>query len=128
MNILLDTHTFIWFIEGNSRLSARARQLIEDAQNQPFLSIASLWEMAIKVSLGKLTISQPFEKLIPTQLQRNGIEIMDIGFPHTAVIVNLPLYHRDPFDRLLVAQALIEQMPFVSADVQFDSYGIIRLW
>lgn len=80
------------------------------------------------MSLGKLAISQPFEKLIPTQLQRNGIEILGIGFPHTAVIVNLPLHHRDPFDRLLVAQALIEQMPFVSADAQFDAYGVTRLW
>jgi PIN domain nuclease of toxin-antitoxin system len=105
-----------------------ARALIEDAFNQPFLSVAGLWEMAIKIGLGKLNLGQPFEILIPHQLKVNGVEILGIEVQHAAVVSRLPFHHRDPFDRLLAAQAMVEQMPIVSADAIFDAYAVTRMW
>ena len=128
MNLLLDTHSFLWFISGNPNLSPTARTLIEDASNQPFLSIASLWEMAIKLSIGKLNLAQPFEVLIPQQMHLNGIKPLSIEIENVAIVSKLPFHHRDPFDRLLIAQAIGEQIPIVSADAVFDAYGIQRLW
>jgi PIN domain nuclease of toxin-antitoxin system len=84
--------------------------------------------MAIKVGLGKLTLSEPFETLIPEQLSINGIQILDINVSHAAKIINLPFHHRDPFDRLLIAQALTEEIPIISSDEVFDDYGVTRLW
>lgn len=128
MKILLDTHSFLWFIGGSSHLSSTARQLIEETTNQPFLSIASLWEMAIKLSLGKLSLGQPFASLIPQQMLVNGVELLNMSVDHVAAVVDLPFHHRDPFDRLLVAQAMVEQLPIVSADLTFDAYAVKRLW
>lgn len=128
MKLLLDTHSFLWFIGGSDRLSLTARSLIEDTDNQPFLSMASLWEMAIKVSIGRLELSLPFDELIPEQMNLNGINILDITTAHVAQVVNLPFHHRDPFDRLLIAQAKIEGMPIVGADETFDAYTITRMW
>lgn len=128
MRLLLDTHSFLWFISGNPQISSSARTLIEDVSNQPFLSVASLWEMAIKMSLGRLSFEQPFETLIPQQLSLNGIALLGITISHTAVVARLPFHHRDPFDRLLVAQAMVEQMPIVSGDTAFDAYTVTRLW
>lgn len=128
MNILLDTHVFLWFVDDNPRLSETARTLIEADDSQPFLSIASLWEMAIKISLRKLELEQPFESFIPHQLARNGIGILNLSLEHTAAISTLPFHHRDPFDRLIVVQAKLEGMPLVSADPAFDAYEIQRVW
>ncbi len=128
MNLLLDTHTFLWFIMGNHNLSVAARALIEDATNEKFLSVASLWEVAIKLSIGKLTLSAPFDVLIPQQLSLNGIELLDIKTGHAAVVTTLPFHHRDPFDRLLIAQAMVEKMPIVSNDAAFNAYSVNRLW
>ena len=128
MKLLLDTHSFIWFIEGNTRLSPRLRLLIADEANQVFLSTATLWEMAIKVSLGKLTLRQPFDILIPAQLHVNDITLLDITVEHTLTVAKLPLHHRDPFDRLLIAQALVEGLPIISVDNVLDQYGVIRTW
>ena len=128
MNILLDTHAFLWFIAGSDELSARARELIEDENNVLFLSAASLWEMAIKVGLGKLTLNEPFETLIPEQLSTNGFQILNINVSHTAKVINLPFHHRDPFDRLLIAQAITEEIPIISSDEIFDEYGVTRFW
>lgn len=128
MRLLLDTHAFLWFIDGSPHCSAKARALIEDVSNQRFLSLANLWEMAIKASLGKLRLAQPFETLIPQQLRLNGIELLSIEFRHTVLVAALPFHHRDPFDRLLVAQATAEQMPIVSGDTAFDAYAVTRLW
>jgi len=128
VRVLLDTHSFLWFIGGSVSLSPSARALVEDADNQPFLSVASLWEMAIKLSIGKLSLGQPFETLIPEQMKLNGIELLQIEMPHIVAVASLPFHHRDPFDRLLVAQAIVEQMPIVSGDPAFDSYTIQRLW
>jgi PIN domain nuclease of toxin-antitoxin system len=128
MRLLLDTHAFLWFIMGSPNLSARARALIEDTANESFLSVAGLWEMAIKVSLGKLTLSDPLDVLVPQQLGLNGIELLGIQVAHAAAVSTLPFHHRDPFDRLLIAQAIVEAMPVVSADAAFDAYPVKRLW
>ena len=128
MNLLLDTHAFLWFIAGDANLSKDARSAMEDENNSCYLSVASLWEIAIKVSLGKLELTEPFETLIPEQLSENGIELLDISVEHTAIVVSMPFHHRDPFDRLLAAQAQAEQMTLVSADEVFDTYEVTRLW
>jgi len=128
MKILLDTHSFLWFIGGDENLSSTARTLIEDVNNDAFLSVVSLWEIAIKISLGRLQLAQAFEIFIPQQLSLNRIGLLGITISHMAKVAVLPFYHRDPFDRLLIAQALIEQMPIVSRDPEFDAYNITRLW
>ncbi len=128
MKLLLDTHTFLWFLDDSPHLSHYARKLIEDGANDVFLSAGGLWEMAIKVSLGKLSLAQPFETLIPAQLALNSIQVLGISVAHTAHIAILPFHHRDPFDRLFIAQALVEGMPIVSVDAALDAYGVTRLW
>lgn len=128
MNLLLDTHSFLWFIMGSSRLSGSARALIEDDAHDKRLSTASLWEMAIKLSLGRLTLAEPFGVLIPQQLRVSGIEILNIEIDHLAALTTLPLHHRDPFDRLIIAQAIVEQCPIVSVDPAFEAYPVERLW
>ncbi len=128
MKLLLDTHTLLWFIAGSASLSAYARSLIEDIANEKFVSIASIWETAIKISIGKMSLSAPFDVLFPHQLKINGFELLPIKIEHTSVVTNLPFHHRDPFDRLLIAQAIEEKMSLASADARFDDYGITRLW
>lgn len=128
MKLLLDTHSFLWFIMGSERLSAKAKFLIEDINNQKFISIASVWEMAIKVSLGKLTLEKSFAEIIPSQIHSNGFGILDLKLEHAMKVSELPFFHRDPFDRLLIAQALTEQIAIVSLDTKFDSYQTERFW
>ncbi len=128
MKLLLDTHSFLWFISGSANLSSTARSLIENASNRPFLSVASLWEMAIKLSIGKLSLAQPFEVLIPQQMRLNGIELLDIRMEHVFAVAKLPFHHREPFDRLLIAQARVEDMPIVGSDTAFGAYAIRQLW
>ena len=128
MNLLLDTHSFLWFIMGSPRLSGKARALIEDDAHDKRLSTASLWEMAIKLSLGRLTLAKPFGVLIPQQLRVSGIEILNIEIDHLAALTTLPLHHRDPLDRLIIAQAIVEQCPIVSVDPAFEAYPVERLW
>ncbi len=128
MKLLLDTHAFIWFVEGNARLSLTTKAAIEDPANEPYLSMASLWEMAIKIGNGKLTLSKPFDAYIDSYMAPNAIAVLPIERPHISAVVTLPHHHRDPFDRLLVAQAAVEQMTLISVDSAFDHYGIQRLW
>ena len=128
MSYLLDTHSFLWFIAGSSKLSKKARLLIESTDTELYLSVASLWEMAIKISLGKLYLKEPFEDLIPAQLSLNGINLLQISVKHTAVVTKLPFHHRDPFDRLIIAQAQTEELPVISTDSAFDAYEIQRVW
>lgn len=125
---LLDTHAFLWFINGDSQLSVKARELIEEFSDPAVLSVASLWEIAIKVSSGKLNMAEPFDILIPQQMTVNRIRALDILLPHLTEVVQLPFHHRDPFDRLLIAQAIVEKIPIVSRDKAFDAYGVTRLW
>jgi len=128
MKLLLDTHTLLWFIAGSASLTASARSLVEDTEHEKFVSIVSIWETAIKVSIGKMSLSAPFDVLFPHQLQINGFELLPVKVEHTSVVTTIPFHHRDPFDRLLIAQAIEEKMTLVSADEGFDSYGLNRLW
>jgi PIN domain nuclease of toxin-antitoxin system len=128
MRLFLDTHAFLWFIMGSANLSVNARALIENPANERLLSVASLWEVAIKVSLGKLTISAPFDELIPAQLKLNGIDLLSIKVDHLSALTTLPFHHRDPFDRLIIAQAMVERLPVISIDAGFDTYGVTRDW
>jgi len=130
VNILLDTHAFLWFVGKDARLSAGAQALIADPQNEPFLSLVSCWEIAIKSSIGKLSLTDSFEVFIPQQLLANRIQVLEITLPHLAAVNTLPFQqnHHDPFDRLLIAQAMVERMPFVSNEALFAAYPITRLW
>jgi len=128
MKVLLDTHTFLWFVLGDAQLSARAKATIEDLGNEKLLSPASYWEIAIKISLGKYTLSMPYEEFIEKGINENGFVVVPIEPKHTAVVATLPFYHRDPFDRLIIAQAMVEATTIVSVDTVFDAYPITRVW
>lgn len=128
MRLLLDTHSFLWFIMGSSKLSLQAKTLIQDPSYDKVLSMVSIWEMAVKFSIGKLQMVQPFGTFIPHQLYTNGIDVLGIELNHVLTVATLPFHHRDPFDRLIVAQCLIEHLPILSADPVFDSYSVQRLW
>lgn len=131
MRYLIDTHTFFWFSDGSPKLSPDARLLIANKSNTIFLSIASLWEISIKTSLGKLEIAGSYE-LVIEDINRNGIEILPINFAHTVKQNKLPFHHRDPFDRMIISQALVENMDLISRDEHFDPYllkePIARVW
>ncbi|MBI4821925.1 MAG: type II toxin-antitoxin system VapC family toxin [Deltaproteobacteria bacterium] len=127
MKLLLDTHAFLWFVAGDEKLSPAARTSIEQGETR-ILSVASLWEMAIKASIGKLRLDLPFEELVERHVRPNGIELLGIEIRHVSRVAALPFLHRDPFDRLLVAQALGEGLVVVSADESFDAYGVARVW
>ena len=127
MKLLLDTHTFLWFIDDTPMLSVRGKTLLE-AENDLLLSVGSLWEIAVKLRLGKLTVAMPTEVLMTEHVTVNNIEVLPISVPHLIQVSTLPLHHRDPFDRLIIAQAIVEKIPIVSADPAFDAYPIERLW
>lgn len=124
MNLLLDTHAFLWFIDGSAKLSQRARELIEDHGNAKLVSVASLWEMGLKMSLGRLELAQPFGDLIPRQMELNGFGLLPVRISHIARIISLPFQHRDPFDRMIVAQCVAEGLSVVSLDSVFDKYSV----
>lgn len=128
MKYLLDTHALIWFLEGDPRLSAHARSIIEDAGLAKSVSIVSLWEIAIKNSLGKLDLSQPFGELFPATLERNHIGLLWIAIAHLEEVTRLPFHHRDPFDRLLIAQARAESIPIIFVDSAFAPCAVQVEW
>lgn len=128
MRLLLDTHTFLWFIEGSNQLSEQARSLIEDLTNDRLLSTASLWEMAIKTSINKLELQDSFTDLVEYQIRGNAMSILPITPLHLDILKTLPFHHRDPFDRMIISQSLSEEIPILSKDAAFDSYGVERLW
>ena len=128
MNLLLDTHAFLWFMEGSERISRRAREAIEGASGVRVLSVASAWEMAIKASLGKLALAKPLGELLPPLLADAGIELLPIEMADIARVATLPFHHRDPFDCLLIARALTEKLNIVSADGAFTAYGVNLVW
>jgi len=128
VRVLLDTHALYWYIEGDSQLSTTARTLIQDAANEVLISPASYWEIAIKISLGKWQLNRPYADFIAIGLQEYGFLILPILPAHTARLIGMPFHHKDPFDRLLAAQALAEEIPLVSADTAFDDYGVTRWW
>ena len=128
MTLLLDAHAFLWFCQGDPKLSATAKTLIEDPANRKLLSIATCWEIAIKAGLGKLKLGEPSGTYIPTALSRTGFDLFPITVAHATGVEGLPLHHRDPFDRLLLAQAKSEGMTLVSNDPNFPAYGGTLLW
>ena len=128
MSILLDTHTFIWFVLDDPKLPAPAKALVEDPANDVFISPVSYWEIAIKVRLGKLDLQSPYDEFMQRGIFGNDFMILPIEPKHTSLLTRLPLHHKDPFDRLLVAQAIVEGVAIVSVDVQLDPYGVQRLW
>ena len=128
MRILLDTHAFLWWVNDAGALSRRARSAIGRQDNECLVSLASCWEMAIKVSLGKLRIPVSVERFVSEQLAANGFRELAIELRHVAGVSRLAFHHRDPFDRLLVAQAIEEDLSIISADDVFQRYGVRRVW
>lgn len=128
MRLLLDTHAFLWFIQGNNSLSDAARSSIEASENQKLISIASLWEIAIKVSIGKLEAEMPMTELVETQVLGNAFGLLSIAPEHLNELAKLPFHHKDPFDRLIIAQSLSEDMPIVSVDTAFGDYPVQIIW
>ena len=126
MRQLLDTHTFLWFVIGNPRITSKLRAQIEDNEN--LVSIVSVWEIAIKYNIGKLNLELPFNDFIDRQVISNGIQLLDIKLDHLKVLATLPLHHRDPFDRLLIAQAITEEIMLISADSVFSLYPVRLMW
>jgi PIN domain nuclease of toxin-antitoxin system len=128
MRLLLDTHAWLWFVLGDESLSPGARALIEDSANEKLVSPASYWELAIKISIGKYALPQPFGQFVLRAIEGQGFSILPVLPSHAEGVCNLPFHHRDPFDRLLIAQTLTERLSLVSDDVQMDAYGVQRLW
>jgi PIN domain nuclease of toxin-antitoxin system len=128
MRLLLDTHAFLWWVGDSPKLSRRAKAAITKAANPCLVSVASGWEIAIKVSLGQLRVETALERFLPEQLAENGFQPLAIDFKHTARVARLPFHHRDPFDRMLVAQAIEEELVVVTADPVFARYGVKRVW
>jgi PIN domain nuclease of toxin-antitoxin system len=128
VKILLDTHTFLWWIADDQRLSARAREIIEDGNNELFLSGATGWEITIKVQIGRLKLPVEPVQFILEQMRINAIQSLAIQMNHALHVYTLPQHHRDPFDRLLVAQSQLEGLPILSADSQLASYRVQLIW
>ena len=124
MRLLLDTNAFVWWRDESPRLSERVREEIGDPDNEISISITSLWEITIKRSLGKLRFLQDFEEV----LAEEEFTLLPIGYPHLRALAALPLHHRDPFDRLLIAQSISERIPVATTDRRFAGYGVEVLW
>jgi len=127
MNLLLDTHTFIWFLNGDIQLPTPIKDLISDTSNRCLLSIASIWEIAIKSSLKKLELQGDFKQIVEF-LDDNDIEVLPITFEHIQQLLLQDFHHRDPFDRMIIAQALTENIPIATKDGIFEKYGVAIVW
>lgn len=128
MKAMLDTHVFLWWIANDPQLSQRARQVMEDGTTELFLSAASGWEMAIKSRLGKLKLPADLHSFVAEQVRINAIEVLPIEMIHALHVHSLPAHHRDPFDRMLVAQSQIEKLPIVTSDAQIARYAVTVIW
>ena len=128
MRLLLDTHALIWAVDQPDRLGTRARPAVEDASNELLISAATIWEIAIKTGLGKLTLSVPYLEWMNRAIGDLGSTILPITVEYADVQAKLPSYHRDPFDRMLIAQAIAEKISLVANEEAFDQYGVSRLW
>jgi PIN domain nuclease of toxin-antitoxin system len=127
-DVLLDTHAMIWFFQDDPQLSLRARTLLEDPLVHKRVSIATCWEIAIKVGLGKLNLGAPTRPYLERAIAVNNFALLPISLDHATAVEGLPLHHKDPFDRLLIAQAILEGIPIVSIDLAFDPYAVQRIW
>jgi PIN domain nuclease of toxin-antitoxin system len=128
MRILIDTHVFIWWTSDVNRLSPRVHDLLLDPNTETILSIVSIWEMQIKSSLGKLQFKTVLSELVDDEIDHNRIELLPLSLSHIYALNNLPHHHRDPFDRILIAQSMDADLQIVSIDEKFDAYGVRRLW
>lgn len=128
MDVLVDTHTFLWYAWDDSQLSSRVNHVLDNGDNNAYISIVSLWEIAIKNSIGKLDLKIPLDDFFMANIDDNGFEILPLTRKHTSVVQALPFHHRDPFDRILVAQSIVEAMPLLSGDTKLDAYSINRYW
>ena len=128
MDLLFDTHSFIWWADEPARLSHGALRAFEDENSRLFLSDVSIWEMQIKVQLGKIKLRLPIKELIDSQQRDNQVEILSITTEHILGLDNLPFHHKDPFDRLLIAQSIAEDFTIVTTDAEFGDYAVKRLW
>ena len=127
MSYLIDTHTLLWYFKGDLQLSKTANDILEDEKKEKFVSIASLWEIAIKLKIEKLELDYPFAD-IEHKLSFENIILLNISFEHTQKIISLPLHHRDPFDRMIIAQSITENLTVISKDKNFSLYPIKLLW
>ncbi len=127
MNNLLDTHSFLWYIEGDKQLSANARKAIEADDANNFINIASLWEISIKISLGKLELKSHFSK-VAELIENNAFYILPVSFEDTLILSGLPFYHRDPFDRMIIAQAITNNLYTITTDKNFSAYPVKIIW
>lgn len=128
MRLLLDTHVFLWLMEAPERVSAAALAACENGDNEIFLSTASIWEMQIKAAIGKLRLQTPVARLVADEREANQLQVLPIHLRHVLELDGLPARHADPFDRMLVAQAVVEQMTLVSADRAMAAYPVEVLW
>ncbi len=128
MKLLLDTHALLWFFSGNDKISETAKLLIENPQNLKFISIATLWEMAIKQSQGKLDLEVTAAQYVKEKLAADDFSLLPVKIAHLELISSLPFHHRDPFDRLLISQSITEQIPILSSDKAFAQYPVKRIW
>ena len=128
MKYLLDTHSLIWFFAGHPNLSNKVREIMEDDNHQKLISLVSVWEMGIKQSKGKFNLSLPLEDYINNNIKLEDFDSLPIKLNHVSLITSLPFHHNDPFDRLLIAQSIIENIPILSKDIAFDAYDVNRLW
>jgi PIN domain nuclease of toxin-antitoxin system len=128
MNLLLDSHAFVWWRDEPSKLSPSAFIGISNPNNNVFLSVATVWELQIKIALNKFTIRGTLENAVKDEQQNNGFQILPVNLSHALYLKNLPLYHKDPFDRLLISQAIVENMILVGADANFAKYQVNLLW
>lgn len=128
MKFLLDTHSFLWWVGNDHRLSSAARDGIASSENEVYFSVVSAWEMAIKIKLGRLSLERGLERFLKTHLSRNAFSILPVGLNHAIQLDTLPLHHRDPFDRMLIAQAQSEKMRFITNDLYVNRYDVAVFW
>ncbi len=128
MKALLDTHTFLWMVSGDSRLGQKANKVFSNKHNDIFLSVVNIWEMTIKVSLGKLELKTGWIDILRRQLIENSIQLLPLEIDHCEVLMGLPFHHRDPFDRMLIAQAINEKMLILTRDPHFKKYPCKTIW
>ncbi len=127
MNYLLDTHTIIWFLNGDDKLSIKSKEIIENQENFKFVSIATVWEIAIKISLDKFKFDKGFKKFLDL-IEDNGFEIIPISFDHALTVSTLKFIHRDPFDRLIISQALTDNLTIITKDEYIEKYDVKTTW
>jgi len=128
MRFLIDTHVFIWYVQNSEKLSTSVTTLINDGRNEILFSTASIWEMAIKQSIGKLNLGVPYASFIKEQMRLNKMQLLPVNLEHLEIVSSLPFHHKDPFDRLLISQAIFENIQILSVDRAFDDYPVQRLW